>query len=95
MIAEFSPTDRLEILQNADTHRGWRALDDERVCVRCTRLFTGHDVQIVPRADGQFEIHCPTDGCDSIPVHWFFHGSGLGRSRRAAPQYAEADLNGW
>jgi hypothetical protein len=95
LTTKFSPADRLAILQDADRSRTWHTLDDERVCVRCTKVFNGYDVQLVPRRDGQFEIHCPTDGCDSIPVHWFFHGSGLGRSGNSAPHYAEADLNGW
>jgi hypothetical protein len=93
MIAEFSATDRLSILRDRDCYRTWHSLDDERVCVRCTTLFSGHDVQIMPRGDGQFDIHCPTEGCDSIPVHWFFHGTRLGRSGNGAPQYAEADLS--
>jgi predicted deacylase len=94
VIAEFSPAYRLSLLQNGDSYRTWRSLDDERFCVRCTKLFTGHDLQIVPQADGQFDIHCPTEGCDSVPVHWFFHGTGLGRSAHGDSQFGEADISG-
>jgi hypothetical protein len=94
MIAKFSPDDRLGILRNGDRYRTWHTLEDQRLCVRCTKLFSGHDIRIVPRGAGQFDIHCPSDGCDSDPEHWFFHGSGLGRSHYPASRDAEADLNG-
>ncbi len=73
--------DRLNLLQQADGHRSWHSLEDERFCVRCLKIFNGHALRIARRDAGHYEILCPTAGCDSSPLHWLYHGRGLGRAR--------------
>ncbi len=87
---------RLEILRDRDRSRTWYSLDDERICIRCSETFTGHKIVVVPEADGSYELRCPTQGCDSTPVHWAYHGSGLGRPKASVrTSRAEIDFSNW
>ncbi len=88
----LSPEDRLAIVRRGDNSRSWHSLDDERVCVRCTKTFTGHEIRIGPQRDGGYDIHCPTDGCDSIPVHWFYYGTCRASSSSLFTSYRGATL---
>ena len=74
--------DRLTLLRAGDDHRDWRSLDDQRFCLRCTRVFAGREVEIVGGAGGGPVLRCPTEGCDSTTLHWLFCGRGRGERRR-------------
>jgi hypothetical protein len=88
-----SAADLLALLERKDGRRHWRSLDDERVCLLCHRLFTGHDIVVIEGHDGEREIHCPTTDCNSTPRDWLFHGSIQPSPRLAAADVIEADFN--
>ncbi len=77
---EEAAAERLAILRRNDHDRTWISLDDRRCCVRCAKVFSGREILITPRKDGKHELHCPTEDCDSFPIHWFFQGSGNGQT---------------
>jgi hypothetical protein len=91
---EPSPSERLEILQQTDGHRAWRSLHERRFCVRCTKVFNGYEVKIAIQGNGHHQLQCPTDGCDSMPIHWFFYGSRLASQSTNAtlPLQSEIDF---
>ncbi len=93
---EIVVDERLAILRKQDNSRSWHSLDDERVCLRCTKVFTGHEIVIATQADERFELRCPTEGCDSIPLHWLYHGTGIRPFQSsAARSCAEIDFSTW
>ena len=77
MSAHFEPEDRLSILRAGDQFRTWKSLDDQRVCILCERKFNGHKVEIMRCGDGSYELHCPTEECDSGPHQWVYSGTPL------------------
>jgi hypothetical protein len=77
MSAHFEPDDRLSILRAGDQFRIWKSLDDQRVCILCERKFNGHKVEIVRCGDGTYELHCPTEECNSGPHQWVYPGTPL------------------
>jgi hypothetical protein len=88
--------ERLSILQRIDIHRRWRSLEDERLCMRCHRVITGRDIQIMEDGEGHHQLHCPSNGCEATPADWFYRGSGYQPRPPAAPdrpQKAEIDLD--
>jgi hypothetical protein len=69
--APLSAEEKLELLKQLDRWRGWTSLDDKRLCLGCGRLFSGHEVEFVNgAAQNTTEVHCPTHGCQSIPLDW-------------------------
>jgi hypothetical protein len=63
--------EKLGLLKQFDRWRRWRSLDEKRLCLGCGRLFTGHEVEVSPEAgDDAPAVHCPTHGCQSIPLDW-------------------------
>ena len=70
MIAHLKLDDRLSALRAEDRFRKWTSLDDERLCIICKRKFTGRQVEIHRLANRKFELHCPTEGCNSRPHLW-------------------------
>jgi hypothetical protein len=41
------------------------------LCLGCGRLISGNEIELSQAADGgQLEVHCPTRGCQSIPLDW-------------------------
>jgi hypothetical protein len=83
------PEEKLAILQAADLYRKWYSLDDERICVLCDKTITGRQVDIIPDAQGGYSLHCPTEGCPSVPRDWFYRGATV---KRAGQRRVEADL---
>jgi hypothetical protein len=77
MSAHFEPEDRLSILRAGDQFRTWKSLDDQRVCILCERKFSGHNVEIMRCGDGSYELHCPTEECNSGPHQWVYSGTPL------------------
>lgn len=71
---EILDKERLARLRDGDGHRTWRSLEDRRFCVRCTRVFNGHEVEIANQNGSDEVLRCPTEGCDSTPLHWLFCG---------------------
>ena len=64
-------TDRLDALQRLDQFRAWRSLDDKRYCLGCGKIITGRQIQVGDtRGNGQSELSCPTERCNSIPMDW-------------------------
>ncbi len=72
MREHLTPEERLDILRQNDMRRKWYSLDDQRVCVLCDRVITGRQVEIRRTSRGA-TLHCPTEGCESTPDHWFYH----------------------
>ena len=77
MSAHLEPEDRLSILRTGDQFRTWKSLDDERVCILCEKKFSGHGVEIMRTGDGRYELHCPTEECNSGPHQWVYSGTPL------------------
>ena len=77
MSAHSEPEDRLSILRAGDQFRTWKSLDDQRVCILCEKKFNGHGVEITRTGDGRYELHCPTEECNSGPHQWVYPGTPL------------------
>ena len=87
---EIAADNRLAFLRAGDEHRTWRSLDDRRICMRCTKVFSGAEVKITLDHNARPTLHCPSDGCDSTPRDWFFYGSGLA-SDAASARHSSGD----
>jgi hypothetical protein len=77
MKAHLQLDDRLSILRGEDRFRSWNSLDDQRLCIICERKFNGRQVEIRSIPNGKYELHCPTEGCDSGPHQWVYPGTAL------------------
>ncbi len=77
MIVHFELDDRLSVLRAEDRFRKWSSLDDERRCVTCKRKFNGRQVEIRRVSNGKYELHCPTEGCNSRPHLWISSATPL------------------
>jgi hypothetical protein len=91
---ELSASERLAILQSVDSHRTWHSLNDRRLCIRCTKPFSGFQVRLRSQPDGSYRASCPTPGCDSVPQHWLFYGTDL-HPGQAAEATGEMDFASW
>jgi len=69
--------ERLQILRQADQFRTWASLDDKRVCILCYKKFSGRQVEITRSRSGEYEVHCPTDGCNARANQWVYPGNPL------------------
>jgi hypothetical protein len=69
---ELSAADKLDVLQRLDQFRKWSSLDEQRYCLVCSRIITGHRICVVggTRGTGPLRLVCPTRGCHSIPMDW-------------------------
>lgn len=67
-----SDKEQLEALRQLDQFRQWHSLDEKRYCLVCGELVTGRQIQVAggTRGDGPLRLHCPTAGCNSIPMDW-------------------------
>jgi hypothetical protein len=86
------PEDKLAILQATDLRRKWHSLDDQRVCVLCDRTITGRQIEVTRGPGGKLSIHCPTEGCPSVPSDWFYQGSSCGNFKSSKVRMSEASL---
>jgi len=77
MVAHFKLDDRLSVLRAEDRFRNWRSLDDERLCIICKRKFNGRQVEIRRPGNRKYELHCPTEGCNSRPHLWIYPATPL------------------
>jgi len=77
MVAHLKLDDRLSVLRAEDRFRNWRSLDDERLCIICKRKFNGRQVEIRRVANRKYELHCPTEGCNSRPHLWIYPATPL------------------
>jgi hypothetical protein len=77
MIVHLKLDDRLSVLQAEDRFRKWRSLDDERLCIICKRKFNGRQVEIRRLRNHKYELHCPTEGCNSRPHLWIYRATPL------------------
>jgi len=68
----LSERDKLEILQRLDRFRKWRSLDEQRYCLACGNVITGHEIEAVggTRGTGLLRVICPTPRCHAIPMDW-------------------------
>jgi hypothetical protein len=75
----LSADDKLNLLRQLDRWRLWRSLDDRRLCLRCGRVISGHEIETTSglREFGEHEVHCPTKGCQSIPLDWILPDGAL------------------
>ena len=64
--------DKLRVLQRLDKYRRWQSLDEKRYCLICSRIITGHEIQVIggTRGNGPLRIICATANCRSIPMDW-------------------------
>jgi hypothetical protein len=77
MITHLKLDDRLLVLRAEDQFRKWRSLDDERLCIICKRKFNGRQVEIRRLRNCKYELHCPTEGCNSRPHLWISSATPL------------------
>lgn len=77
MIVHLKLDDRLSVLRAEDRFRKWRSLEDERLCIICKRKFNGRQVEIRRSSNGKYELHCPTEGCNSRPPLWISSATPL------------------
>ena len=77
MIVHLKLDDRLLVLRAEDRFRKWRSLEDERLCIICKRKFNGRQVEICRVANRKYELHCPTEGCNSRPHLWIYPATPL------------------
>ena len=70
MPRDFTPEERLEILQAGDKLRTWSSLDDERFCILCERTISGWQIEILRDQRGRYLLKCPTPDCSSFAAHW-------------------------
>lgn len=92
MNLNLHPEDKLDILQAADPRRKWYSLDDQRVCVLCDRTISGRQISVTREPGGTYSVHCPTDGCPSLPSDWFYQGNASSISRAPTLGTREASL---
>jgi len=86
------PEDKLALLRATDLRRRWHSLDDQRVCVLCDRTITGRQIQVTREPGGTFALHCPTEGCPSVPSDWFYQGNACSTSKPANVRMGEASI---
>jgi hypothetical protein len=86
------PEEKLAILQAADSRRKWHSLDDRRVCVLCDRTITGRQVEVRVESNGTVSVHCPTEGCQSVPSDWFYQGNACSASKAISSRTSEASI---
>ena len=77
MVAHLKLDDRLLVLRAEDRFRKWRSLEDERLCIICKRKFNGRQVEIHRAGNRRYELHCPTEGCNSRPHLWIYPATPL------------------
>lgn len=77
MIVHLKLDDWLSVLRAEDRFRKWRSLEDERLCIICKRKFNGRQVEIRRVANRKYELHCPTEGCNSRPHLWIYPATPL------------------
>jgi hypothetical protein len=92
MNSPLLPEDKLALLQATDVRRKWHSLDDQRVCVLCDRTITGRQIEVRPEPGGTFSLHCPTEGCPSVPSDWFYQGNACSTSKPANVRMSEASI---
>ena len=77
MIVHLKLDDRLLVLRAEDRFRKWRSLEDGRLCIICKRKYNGRQVEIRRVANRKYELHCPTEGCNSRPLLWIYPATPL------------------
>jgi hypothetical protein len=76
MYSQHDPLGKLAILRREDHFRDWQSLDDKRVCLLCHQEFVGHEA-IISRQSGDYELRCPTRGCQSHVHQWVYPDQAL------------------
>jgi hypothetical protein len=92
MAISLLPEDKLELLQTTDLRRKWHSLDDQRVCVLCDRTITGRQIEVRRDPGGTLSLHCPTEGCPSVPSDWFYQGNALSSAKTVHGRTGEASI---
>src|SRR3954468_25080648 len=86
------PEDKLALLQATDLRRKWHSLDDQRVCVLCDRMITGRQIEVTREPGGALTLHCPTEGCPSVPSDWFYQGNACSTLKPVNVRIDEASI---
>jgi hypothetical protein len=94
MSLSLPPEEKLAILRAADVRRKWHSLDDRRVCVLCDRTITGRQIAVAREAGGNCSVHCPTEGCPSVPGDWFYQGNASSIPKNATQGTRDASIWG-
>ena len=70
--SDVSDEEKLMLLRQLDQFRDWHSLDDKRYCLVCSKIISGHEIQVVggTRGDGPLRVVCPTETCQSVPMEW-------------------------
>jgi len=61
---------KLRLFQASDPVKHWWSLGELRFCAKCERLFSGHEIRLVPGADDCVQFRCPTLNCDGQWEDW-------------------------
>jgi len=94
MDSHLPPEEKLAVLRTADPRRKWHSLDDRRVCVLCDRTITGRQIEVRRDASGRCSVHCPTEGCPSVPADWFYQGNAAAISKEVTHGTRDASIWG-
>jgi hypothetical protein len=84
---QISAEDKLLLLNRLDRWRAWKSLNDRRLCLGCGRMITGHEIETTRNETDGSIVHCPTTGCQSIPLDWILPSP---RDRESCSDVAEA-----
>jgi len=65
-------SDKLRVLRRLDQFRIWESLDDDRQCIQCGKIFSGHEIEVVggTRGLGPLRVQCPTKNCPALAIDW-------------------------
>ena len=77
MITHLKLDDSLSVLRAEDRFRKWTSLDNERLCIICKRKFNGRQVEVRRAGNRKYQLHCPTEGCNSRPHLWIYRTTPL------------------
>jgi hypothetical protein len=86
---KLGDADKLAILRQLDDFRTWDSLDEKRLCLICSEIITGHDIQVIggTRGAGPLRLICPTRLCQAIPMDWILLTQEILDRHRSTPAF--------
>jgi hypothetical protein len=68
----LAPEKKLKLLQQLDSFRAWRSLDQKRLCLGCGKIISGTQIKVscALRGLGLLRLRCPSEDCTAGPMEW-------------------------